>query len=60
MVESHLKSLKYLLRQRARVERSMVEGHMVYKLLVYISQYLPKLAKNMHVDRIWDVSAIKK
>jgi hypothetical protein len=30
MVERHLKSLKALVRQRARPEGSMVEGYMVY------------------------------
>ena len=39
----------------------MVEGHMVYQYLVYISQYLPKLsAKIMKVPQIWDVNSIKK
>jgi hypothetical protein len=62
MVERHLKSLKALVRQRARPEGSMVEGYMVYQSMVYISQYLPKLATpTMHaVDRIWDVNSIKK
>ena len=62
MVERHLKSLKALVRQRARPEGSMVEGYMVYQSMVYISQYLPKLtALTMHaVDRIWDVNSIKK
>jgi hypothetical protein len=62
MVERHLKSLKALVRQRARLEGSMVEGYMVYKSMVYISQYLPKLATQaMHaVDCIWDVNSIKK
>jgi hypothetical protein len=43
MVDRHLKSLKALVRQRARHEGSMVEGYMVYQSMVYISQYLPKL-----------------
>ena len=62
MVERHLKSLKALVRQRARPEGSMVEGYMVYQSMVYISQYLPKLAAQaMHaVDCIWDVNSIKK
>jgi hypothetical protein len=51
-----------LVRQRARHEGSMVEGYMVYQSMVYISQYLPKLAMpTMHaVDHIWDVNSIKK
>jgi hypothetical protein len=62
MVERHLKSLKALIRQRERPEGSMVEGYMVYESMVYISQYLPKLAAQaMHVvDCIWDVNSIKK
>ena len=60
MVERYLKSLKALVRQRACPEGSMVEGYMLYQSMVYISQYLPKLAANMHVDRIWDVNSIKK
>jgi hypothetical protein len=62
MVERHLKSLKALVRKRACPKGSMVEGYMVYKSMVYISQYLPKLGvPTMHaVDRIWDVNSIKK
>jgi hypothetical protein len=62
MVERHLKSLKALVRQRACPEGSMVEGYMVYQSMVYISQYLHKLATpTMHaVDRIWGVNSIKK
>jgi hypothetical protein len=62
MVERHLKSLKVLVRERACPEGSMVEGYMVYQSMVYISQYLPKLAvPTMHtMDRIWDVNSIKK
>ena len=61
MVERHLKSLKALVRQRARPEGSMVERYMVYQSMVYISQYIPKLAApTMHaVDRIWDLNSIK-
>jgi hypothetical protein len=59
MVERHLKSIKALVRQRECPEGSMVEGYMLYQSMVYISQYLPKIATNMHVDRIWDVNSIK-
>ena len=38
----------------------MVEGYVLYQSMVYIGQYLPKLAANMHVDCIWDVNSIKK
>jgi hypothetical protein len=62
MVERHLKSLKALVRQRPHPEGYMVDGYMVYESMVYISQYLPKLAvSTMHaVDCIWDVNSIKK
>ena len=60
MVERHLKSLKALVRQRAHPEGSMVEGYMVYQTMVYISEYLPKFATKIHVDRIWDPNSIKK
>jgi hypothetical protein len=62
MVRRNLKSLKALFRQRECPEGSMVEGYMVYESMVYISQYLPKLAvQAMHaMDYIWDVNSIKK
>ena len=59
MLERYSKSLKALVRQRACPEGSNVEGYMVYQYMVYISQYLPKLSTNMHVDCIWDVKSIK-
>jgi hypothetical protein len=60
MVERQLKSLKAFVRQRARLEGSMVEGYMVYQCIVYISQYLPKLADNMNVPHIWHLNSINK
>ena len=60
MVERHLKSLKALVRQRAHPEGSMVEGYMVYQTMVYISEYLPKFAENIYIDRIWDPNSIRK
>ena len=33
---------------------------MVYQYMVYITQYIPILASNMQVERIWDVNFIKK
>ena len=60
MVERQLKSLKAFVRQRARPGGSMVEGYMVYQCMVYISQYLPKLAENMNVPCIWHLYSIKK
>jgi hypothetical protein len=38
----------------------MVEGYMVYQCMVYISQYLPRLAENMNVPRIWHLDSINK
>ena len=60
MVERQLKSLEAFVRQITRPEGSMVEGYMVYKCMVYISQYLPKLAENMNVPRIWNLDSINK
>ena len=60
MVERQLKSLKDLVRQGARPEGSMVEGYMVYQCMVYISEYLPKLAENMNAPRIWHLNSINK
>ena len=54
MVERHLKFLKGLVRQRANPEGSMVEGYMVYKNIMFISEYLPKLASKLNVGRICD------
>ena len=59
MVERHLKYLKALVRKRAHLEGSMVEGYMVYHPMVYITEYLPKFASNIHVDRIWDLEPFK-
>jgi hypothetical protein len=60
MVERQLKSLKAFVRQRAHPEGSMVDGYMVYQCMVYFSQYLPKLAENMNVPRIWHLDSINK
>jgi hypothetical protein len=59
MVERHLKSLKALVRQRARPEGSMVEGYMVYQTLVYISDYLPDLGRKINMHCIWGVNNVK-
>ena len=59
MVERHLKSLKALVRQRARPKGSMVEGYMVYQTLVYISDYLPDLGRKINMHRIWGVNNVK-
>ena len=54
MVERHLKFMKGLVRQRARVEGSMMEGYMVYQNMLYVSEYLPKLASKLNLRRICD------
>ena len=60
MVERQLKSLKDLVRQRAHPEGSTVDGYMVYKCMVYISEYIPKLVENMNVPYNWHLNSIKK
>ena len=60
MVQRHLKSLKDFVRQRACPEGFIVQGYMVYQPMVYISQYLPNLAKNINLARIWHVESINK
>ena len=59
MVERHLKFMKGSIRQRAHPKGSAEEGYMVYYTMVYISEYLPKFAANIHVDHIWDPNSIK-
>ena len=47
-------------RQIACPKGSMVQGYIVYQSMVYISQYLPNLAKNINLPRIWHVYSIHK
>ena len=54
MVERHLKFMKGLVRQRAHLEGFMMEGYMVYQNMMYISEYLPKLASKFNLARICD------
>ena len=54
MVEMHLKFLKGLVRQRARLEGSMMEGYMVYQNMMYSSKYLLKLASKVNLGHIYD------
>ena len=56
----HSKSIKDFVRKIARPEGSMVQGYMLYQSMVYISQYLPNLAKNINLPRIWHVESINK
>ena len=60
MVERNLNYLKDFVRQRACPEGSIVQGYMAYQSMVYISQYLPNLAKNINLDRIWNANSINK
>ena len=46
--------MKGLVRKRARVEGSMMEGYMVYQNMMYISEYIHKLASNLNLGRICD------
>ena len=55
MVERHLKFLKGLVRQRARPNGSMVEGYMVYQNMMYINEYLLKLASKLSLGCICDL-----
>ena len=60
MVERNLNSLKDFVRQRVFHEGSIVQGYMLYQSMVYISRYLPNLAKNINLPRIWHVDSINK
>ena len=57
MVEMHLKFLKGLVRQRARLEGSMMEGYMVYQNMMYIIEYLLILASKLNFGRICDLES---
>ena len=52
--------MKDFVRKRACPEVSNVQGYMVYKSMVYISQYIPNLAKNINLPGIWHVNSINK
>ena len=54
MVERHLKFMKSLVRQRAHPEGSMLEGYMIYQKMLYVNKYLPLLASNLNLRRIYD------
>ena len=60
MVERHLKFMKGLVRQRACAEGSMMEGHMVYQNMLYVSKYLPILASKFNLRRICDPDSNNK
>ena len=44
--------MKGLVRQRAHVEGSLMEGYMVYQNMLYIIEYLPNLASKLNLRRI--------
>ena len=46
--------MKGLVRQQARAKGSMMEGYMVYQNMMYISEYIPKLASKLHLAHICD------
>ena len=47
MVERHLKSLKTLVRQKTCHKNSITKRYMVYQLVIYITQKLPKMTANI-------------
>ena len=55
-----LNSLKTFVRKIILPEGSIGKGYMVYKSMVYITQYICMLASYMQVDHIWDVKFINK
>ena len=59
MLERHLKFLKGLVRQRAHREGFLIEGYMVYQNMIYITEYLPKLAAKLNLGRICDLDSNK-
>ena len=48
-----------LVRQQAHLEGSMMDGYMVYQNMMYISEYLPKLAWNLNLGSICDPDSNK-
>ena len=60
MVERHLKFMKGLGGQRAHPEGFVVEGYLLYQIMVYISKYLPKSISKLHVDHIWNPNSINR
>ena len=59
-VEKHLKFMKGLVRQHARDEGSMMEGYMVYQIMLYVRKYLPNLASKINLCRICDLDSNNK
>ena len=59
MVERHVNFMKDLVRQRACSKVSMVEGYTVYRIIMYVSEYLPNLASKLNLHRICDSDSNK-
>ncbi|XP_059075535.1 uncharacterized protein LOC131875398 [Cryptomeria japonica] len=57
LVERYMKVLKKFVRQKARLEGSMVEGYMVFQAMVHLSEYLPQL--HLEALRLWNYSKPK-
>ena len=60
MVERHLKFMNGLVRQRAHVEGSMMEGYTIYQNMLYVSEYLTILASKLNLCRICDTDSHNK
>ena len=45
---------EWLVRKKACVDGSMIEGYMVYQNMLYIVEYLPNLALKLNLSRICD------
>ena len=54
MVARHLEIMKGLVRQRAHVEGSMMEGYTIYQNMLYSNEYLPFLSSKLNLCRICD------
>ena len=54
IVERHLKFMKGLVRQRAHLEGSMLEGYTAYQNMLYVREYIPLLASNLNLRLICD------
>ena len=54
MVERNLKFMKGLVRQWKHAEGSIMEGYMVYQNMLYVCEYLLKLALELNLRRISD------
>ena len=58
IVERNLKALEAFVRQRSYPEGSMVKHYILYQSMVYISEYIPKVASpHIVVPSIWDVDS---